>query len=41
MREALAPGDFCDTSQALDVGELPVGDAEPAEPLGFIAAGPQ
>ena len=36
-----APGRFRDPGQTLNVGQLAVGDAEPAEPLRFVLAGPE
>ena len=40
MGEAGAPRHVGDPGQSLDVGQLPVGDAEPAEPPRFILAAP-
>ena len=39
--EAGAPGHIGNVGQPLDMGQLVVRDAEPAEPLRFILAGPQ
>ena len=41
MREAGALGHFANLRQPLDMSQLAIGDAEPAEPLRFIFAGPK
>ena len=36
-----AAGDFGDAGEPLDVGELVVGDAQPAEPLRLVPSAPE
>ena len=41
MGKAGTPGGFSNSGQALDVGQLVVGNAEPSEPLRFVPAAPE